>query len=92
MWSSPVDLYCERLGPSFWAEPVNAISNVAFLIAAVAAFVKWRQAARDDLPALALIGVVFVIGLGSFAFHTLATRGAICSPGGSATPTRISRS
>src|SRR6187401_2005546 len=77
MWSTPVDLYCERLSPSFWAEPVNAISNIAFLIAAVTAFVKWRQVARDDLPALALIGVVFVIGLGSFAFHTLATRGAM---------------
>ena len=77
MWTTPIDQYCERLNPSFWAEPVNAISNIAFLIAAVTAFVKWRQAARDDLPVLALIGVVFVIGLGSFAFHTLATRGAM---------------
>jgi hypothetical protein len=42
-WSTPIDLYCERADPSFWAEPVNALSNCAFLIAAAAAFAQWRQ-------------------------------------------------
>lgn len=77
MWSTPVDLYCERLGPSFWAEPVNAISNIAFIIAAVAAFAQWRRQTSGDSAVLALIGVTFIIGLGSFAFHTLATQGAM---------------
>src|SRR5258707_14435816 len=79
-WSAPIDLYCERTDASFWAEPANALTNAAFLIAAAAAFWLWRrQSASDrsrDWPALALIVVVVAVGLGSFAFHTLATRGA----------------
>ncbi len=77
MWTTPIDLYCERLGPSFWAEPVNALSNAAFLIAAWAAFVLWRREGRGDLAILALILVAAAVGLGSFAFHTWATRGAM---------------
>ncbi len=76
MWSTPIDQYCERLDPSFWAEPVNALTNAAFIIAAVMALADWRRSGSNDRPVLALITVVFVIGLGSFAFHTLATRGA----------------
>lgn len=74
-WSRPVDLYCERLGPYFWAEPVNAVTNASFLIAAVAALLLWRRGERD-WPALTLIAVTFAIGIGSFIFHTVATRGA----------------
>jgi hypothetical protein len=76
-WSRPVDFYCERTDPSFWAEPVNAISNVAFLIAAVVAFAQWRRAGRSDWPVLALIALTAIIGIGSFIFHTVATSGAI---------------
>ncbi|HYF55305.1 MAG TPA: ceramidase domain-containing protein, partial [Salinarimonas sp.] len=73
-WLQPIDLYCERLGAGFWAEPVNALSNAAFLVAAVAAFVSLRRTGGRDGPALALIGVVAVVGIGSFLFHTLANR------------------
>ena len=77
MWSTPIDLYCERLAPSFWAEPVNAVTNVAFLVAAWAAFRLWRRNGHGDRAILALILVAVAVGLGSFAFHTLATRGAM---------------
>ncbi len=77
MWSEPIDLYCERLDPSFWAEPVNALSNVAFLLAAWAAFVEWRKVGGGDRVILALIAIVAVVGAGSFIFHTVATRGAM---------------
>ena len=76
-WSTPIDLYCERTDAAFWSEPANAVSNVAFLIAAAAAFVRWRRGDREDWPALALIGVVTAVGIGSFTFHTVATRGAV---------------
>ena len=77
MWSEPIDLYCERLDPSFWAEPVNALSNVAFLLAAWAAFLEWRKVGGGDRIILALIVIVAVVGVGSFTFHTVATRGAM---------------
>jgi Ceramidase len=76
MWSTAIDLYCERTDPSLWAEPLNALTNAAFLIAATAAAVHWYH--RElDLPALALIVITALIGLGSFTFHTVATRGAV---------------
>jgi Ceramidase len=76
-WSQPIDLYCERTDASFWAEPVNAVSNAAFLIAAAAAFWQYRRAGSRDWPVAALIALTAVIGVGSFIFHTVATRGAI---------------
>ena len=75
-WSRSIDLYCERTDPSFWAEPVNAISNLAFLIAAGFAYTHWRRNGGRDIPALLLILLVAAIGVGSFIFHTVATLGA----------------
>jgi hypothetical protein len=77
MWSTPIDLYCERTDASFWAEPINALSNVAFFIAAGAAFRLWRREGGSDRAILALIVVAAVVGCGSLAFHTLATRSAM---------------
>jgi Ceramidase len=75
-WSTPIDQYCERTDASFWSEPANALTNAAFLIAAAMAFLLWRRAGGRDGPALALIAVVIAVGIGSFIFHTVATRGA----------------
>lgn len=76
-WRAPVMDYCERQSSAFWAEPANALSNVAFVIAAAAAFVLWRRRGGVDYPALALIIVTASVGVGSFVFHTVATRGAM---------------
>ena len=32
--SVAVTIYCERAGDAFWAEPLNALTNLAFLLAA----------------------------------------------------------
>ena len=72
-WLTPVDNYCERLDPGFWAEPLNALSNGAFILAAAYAFRLWRQGARDR-PGLWLIAVAASVGIGSFLFHTFANR------------------
>ena len=74
----PVDIYCERTTSALDAEPVNALTNVAFLIAAGLA---WRlQSGRPNPIATGLIRTLIVItavvGLGSFLFHTVATRSA----------------
>ena len=71
-WFEPVRAYCERTDGTFWSEPLNAVSNGAFLVAAGAA--AWPAAPRRDVPALALAGLVAVVGIGSFLFHTLANR------------------
>lgn len=126
--------YCERGGdPTFWAEPLNAATNAAFLIAATLAAVEFAQAPRGQdrtlesgprssngaenrtqtetwpgfrriwvgashrvqnasqvsaaaahgssgpargLAERTLIVLVFIIGVGSFLFHTYATRWA----------------
>ncbi|MGD9868662.1 MAG: hypothetical protein AB7U38_11745 [Hyphomicrobiales bacterium] len=72
-----VNCYCERAGdPGFWAEPANALTNAAFLLAA---FMAWRALRASGLaPAeralpLALILIIAAVGAGSFLFHSLAT-------------------
>lgn len=65
--------YCERAGPGFWDEPLNAISNMAFILAAIAAFLLWQRQSRRDYPSLLLIAVGFSVGIGSFLFHTHTT-------------------
>jgi hypothetical protein len=73
-WRAHVDLYCERLDAGFWAEPMNALSNAAFIAAALLGFVLWRRAGARDWPALGLILVTLSVGIGSFLFHTFAER------------------
>ena len=67
MWQA-IDAYCERTSASLWAEPVNAVTNLAFI---AAAWVMWRRSA--GLPvARALCVVLAAIGVGSGLFHTFA--------------------
>ncbi len=73
-----LDLYCERLGPGLWAEPVNALTNAAFLLAGVwiLRWAGWRGLPRDR-GVLLLGGLTLAIGVGSALFHTLATPWAL---------------
>ena len=65
-WTRAVDAYCERLAPGFWAEPVNAITNLAFVVVALMLWPRVQGLGR------VLTVVLGVIGLGSFLFHTFA--------------------
>ncbi|MGH8667222.1 MAG: ceramidase domain-containing protein [Burkholderiales bacterium] len=68
-----IDLYCERIGPGLWAEPVNALTNAAFFLAV---WLLWRSARRAELlsaPVALLLTLVLAIGIGSALFHTFAT-------------------
>lgn len=71
-WTKPLDLYCERVAPGFWAEPVNAVSNAAFLIAALVLLARARRAAYPA-EVRSLAALIALVGAGSFAFHTIAT-------------------
>ncbi|WP_170558790.1 ceramidase domain-containing protein [Ruegeria atlantica] len=67
-WLQEIDGYCERVSPAYWAEPVNAVTNAAFLIAA---FVMWRRVRGQGMPlAMLLVVVLAAIGVGSYLFHT----------------------
>ncbi len=70
-WSAQIDGYCERLAPGLWAEPVNAITNLAFLLAA---WIMWRRLGAARLPlARGMVALLAAIGVGSGLFHTVAT-------------------
>lgn len=71
--------YCERgLDAGFLAEPLNAVSNAMFFVAAALGWRAWQQQPADERgwPELALVGLVGLIGVGSTLFHTFATRWA----------------
>lgn len=74
-WVAPVDIYCERLGPGLWAEPVNALTNLSFLLAALLAARTARARGATPMGWL-LIVLAALIGIGSGLFHTFATRWA----------------
>lgn len=73
-WFQSIDSYCERLDPSFWAEPINALTNGFFLLAAAHALMIWRRKEGLDWASLWLIAVTAIVGIGSFLFHTFANR------------------
>lgn len=78
-WDARIFRYCERGGDAgFWAEPLNAATNGAFLIAAGLALRQLLQnrGKRPLAPEFALVGLIFAMGIGSFLFHTYATRWA----------------
>jgi hypothetical protein len=79
-WSDPVGAYCERFAPGLLGEPLNTLSNIAFVAAAFALLrlhAKLRQR-REPIPTdiAALPWLVCGVALCSMLFHTLATRWA----------------
>lgn len=78
-WNTPLDLYCERLDPSFWSEPVNALSNLIIFGAGLLFIrsvlrVSRKRAIAPDLTFLFLGLLISVVGIGSFLFHTFANK------------------
>ncbi len=70
------DVYCERTDFTFRSEPFNALTNLAFIAAAVVAVIRRPRNGWEEWPVLILIGLVATVGAGSFLFHTFATRWA----------------
>ena len=74
-WFAQFDAYCERTDLTYWSEPINAATNLAFIIAAVIMALR----TRGHLPSQILCLILFVIGTGSYLFHTHATAWAALS-------------
>lgn len=64
-----LDFYCERLGTEFWSEPINALTNLSFLIVGL-----WGLSKKSKSFSLYLSLLSLSIGVGSFLFHTFATK------------------
>ncbi|MCI5049978.1 MAG: ceramidase [Rickettsiales bacterium] len=79
---SHLDAYCERAGdPAFWAEPLNAITNLAFIWFAIQG-VKLMHHLRDEsfkavFDLWMLIIFMFSIGIGSGLWHTYAVEWSV---------------
>lgn len=71
--TAPIDLYCERTGPEYWSEPVNAMTNLAFVLAGLwGVYAARRHGSGPFVQVLAWW--VVAIGVGSWLFHTHANR------------------
>ena len=66
--SKPIDIYCERLDIGIWAEPINAVTNIAFILAAIIMWLRCKNLVEGRI----LSFLLFSIGCGSFLFHTYA--------------------
>ena len=58
-----IGYYCGRFGPGFWGEPLNSLSNLAFVLGAVIAFWFWRSSPSRDPWQLLLFSLVGSIGV-----------------------------
>ena len=69
--------YCERTSAAFWAEPLNAVTNAGFIVAALAgiALIARRPPYERSLWHAFFVADFIAIGIGSFLFHTMPGKG-----------------
>jgi hypothetical protein len=68
-----MDAYCERVGMGMFAEPLNAVSNVSFLLAALAAWILAQRTGTLSAGVQVLIALGASVGIGSILWHTYPT-------------------
>ncbi|MCY4381060.1 MAG: ceramidase domain-containing protein [Proteobacteria bacterium] len=71
-----VDIYCERVAPGFWAEPLNLLSNLFFVGAAAVIFARSAQTIHP-LKTRIYAASVLAVGFASASFHAMATTGTL---------------
>jgi hypothetical protein len=72
-----LDFYCERTSEDFWAEPLNAWTNVGFILAGLWSLWMWLKFRKQNplqtqTRPLIMACLLVLVGIGSFAFHTFA--------------------
>ncbi len=65
--SLPITQYCERSSNWLLAEPINALTSLAFLVSAVALVRLFRR--RESLGLRVLCGLLVALGVGSILHH-----------------------
>ena len=63
-----MDFYCERTNNQIFNEPINAVSNIFFIIVSISLFKILRKNQSDKIYYVQPI-LIFFIGIGSFLFH-----------------------
>lgn len=66
-----IDNYCERTGPELWSEPLNALTNLAFIAAGIWGLALARRHGTGRFAELLAL-MAILVGLGSGLFHTWA--------------------
>lgn len=68
-----LSMYCERTGSGVWDEPFNAVSNLAFIVAGLLAWRKYKNSSALNLSnswdIALLIVLLLAIGIGSGLWH-----------------------
>jgi hypothetical protein len=72
-----MDAYCERTAPGLLAEPLNAVTNASYLIAAWAAWYLAGRSGRPSAGVQILVWLAVAVGTGSGLWHTFATAWAL---------------
>ena len=67
-WFTSLNIYCERHGAGFWNEPINALTNLIFILAGFMLVLNTRQNKLCIFLSLQII----LMGVASFLFHTFA--------------------
>ncbi|MBL6623405.1 MAG: ceramidase domain-containing protein [Rhizobiales bacterium] len=71
--NTSIDIYCERVSSDLFAEPINFLSNIAFIIAFYILLRKLKDVSFSDKShkrySTILTYLILLIGLGSFLFH-----------------------
>lgn len=76
-WSAPITgAYCERTASGFWGEPLNASSSLLVVVVSLLALVHVLRTRSLSPGLIALMALALAIGIGSFLWHTFATRWA----------------
>lgn len=76
-WTAPISgAYCERTTPGFWGEPLNAGSSLLVIVVSLLALVHVLRRRSLSPGLIALMALALAIGIGSFLWHTFATRWA----------------
>ena len=72
-----LDHYCERVAPGMWGEPLNLVSNLAFVVAGIFVsqyFLRQQSKIHSQTWDFSLlITLLFAIGIGSGLWHLYAT-------------------
>ena len=66
----PQTVYCERTSNSFFAEPINLVTNLAFLISAWFSYKMLKTEKLKQSIYYFLPWFIFLIGLGSSSYHS----------------------